>query len=87
MNSTGAVRAPEAFVRKAVLDVGELKRRRLANGYTQGQIAGMLGVSKAAYSKWECNHGLPRPKRFKQLAKILRVKPLDLTRIIEQIEA
>lgn len=59
-----------------------LERYRTASGLTQEGLAKKLGVTPGAVSLWESGRWKPHPKRIRQLAKILELSPIELTRII-----
>ena len=43
---------------------------RKLNGYTQGQIAEKIGITRQAYAKWENGSTVPDVDRASQLAKL-----------------
>ncbi|MBO7409607.1 MAG: helix-turn-helix domain-containing protein [Candidatus Methanomethylophilaceae archaeon] len=43
---------------------------RKMNGYTQGQVAEKLGISRQAYAKWESGASVPDIGRANELARI-----------------
>lgn len=48
-----------------------LRKARLMRGYTQNEVASMLGVSKMQISKWETGDGsAPNISRLIQLADV-----------------
>ena len=49
------------------------KRKRLAAGLTQQQIADKLKISQAAVKKWDQGEAKPSPRFFPKLAKILGI--------------
>lgn len=61
----------------------ELKRHRMAKGMSLESLASKLNVATSTAQAWESGRNLPRPKIVPKLARILGVKPLDLTRIME----
>ena len=50
-----------------------LKRKRVAKGYTQEQFSELLGVSRQAVSLWESDSGYPEVEKLLEIAKILDV--------------
>jgi transcriptional regulator with XRE-family HTH domain len=55
-------------------NIGEnIKRYRLAKGMTQEQLAGIVGVSNQAVSKWECDGSIPDGLLFVPIAEALGV--------------
>ena len=73
--------ASDAELRKAFMT--QLRRHRLAAGLDQADLAKRVGVSVSAVSRWEAGMDIPRGSRFKQIAKVLGIKPIELTRLIE----
>lgn len=65
------------------LDVSELKKRRMARGWTQGDLARRVGVTTSRVSEWERGVGGIRPSKVPKLAKILRIDPMLLCRLID----
>ena len=51
---------------------------REKKGLTQADVAGMLGVTAAAVSKWENGSSKPRVEVLFKLAEILEVRPEEL---------
>lgn len=60
----------------------QLRRHRLAAGLDQGDLAKRVGVSVSAVSRWESGQDIPRGSRFQKIARVLGIKPLELTQII-----
>ena len=50
-----------------------LQSLRIQNGYTQANIAKMLGVTIPTVSSWERKLSKPRPKYVPKLAELLNV--------------
>lgn len=61
----------------------QLRRHRLAAGLNQGDLASRVGVSISAVSRWEAGKDIPRGKRFQKIARVLGIKPLALTQLID----
>ena len=66
----------------------KLRKARLSAGYTQGELAFKLSVSRAAIAKWESDRGMPDVANLKALAETLDVSvdyllddgsPIDLS--------
>lgn len=55
-----------------------IKNLREKKGFTQADLAGMLGVSSKTVSKWETAKGLPDISLIKPLAQALGVSVLEL---------
>ena len=55
-----------------------IKTLREQKGITQAQLAGLLGVSSKAVSKWETGKGFPDITLIEPLAKALSVSVLEL---------
>ncbi len=60
-----------------------LRRYRLAAGLDQGQLAKAVGVTSSAVSTWESGKFIPKPRLFPKIARVLGIKPIDLTRFIQ----
>lgn len=55
-----------------------LKQLREQKGFTQKQLAGMLGVCTHTISCWECGTKTPSIKKLKQITEILDCKIDDI---------
>jgi transcriptional regulator with XRE-family HTH domain len=51
----------------------QIKESRLAIHRTQCQVAALLGVSFAAYSRWENGHSIPQRSRWAKLWKLVEI--------------
>lgn len=51
----------------------QLKKARLDKGYTQQQIADLMGITKSAYCGYETGKRQPDVAKIKQLARILNI--------------
>lgn len=51
----------------------QLKKYRKNNGYTQKQLAEVVGVTQQAVAKWETNKALPNPEMLQKISSILNV--------------
>jgi transcriptional regulator with XRE-family HTH domain len=60
------------------LRAARLRELRELRGLTQGELAARLGCSRSAVSTWETRHGLPRPQRLADLARLLGVAVSEL---------
>lgn len=61
---------------KIVEDFGKfIKEKRLARGLSQGETATLLGISQAAYSRYESGKRDPGLKMVKEIARVLKFKP------------
>ncbi len=56
-----------------------LKRKRLALGMTQTELARRLGVRGATVSKWECGGSIPEPEQYPKLAEVFSITPEEVT--------
>ncbi len=65
--------------------IENLRRLRLAKGYTQEYLANELGVSAQTISRWECGNTLPDILQLPKLARIYAITVDDFFR--EQINA
>ena len=57
---------------------GMIKRLREEKGFTQAELAGMIGVSDKAVSKWERAKGLPDITLIKPISEALGVSVMEL---------
>ncbi len=57
-----------------------LSALRKANGYTQQQVAEILGVSNKTISKWECDDGYPEITMLSTIAKLYDVSVDEILR-------
>lgn len=48
-----------------------IKRLRIANGFTQGQLGDLIGVSPTAVGNWESGEYLPKGRYVVELAAAL----------------
>lgn len=55
-----------------------LKNYRLANDYTQQQVADVLGIDRTAYANYELGHTSPNIENLCKLARIFGVTLNDL---------
>ena len=61
---------------KIVEDFGKfIKSKRIARGLSQGETAKLLGISQAAYSRYESGKRDPGLKMMKEIARVLKFKP------------
>lgn len=51
----------------------KLKELRMAAGYTQLDLAKMLGMDRSSVAKWETGEGMPSPLVLLRLSKIFGV--------------
>jgi len=51
----------------------KIKEARIKAGYTQEQLAQMLGVSRQAVTKWESDRGMPDIENLKLIGKFLGI--------------
>ncbi len=65
--------------------IENLRKLRLAKGYTQEQLAEKLGVSAQSVSRWECGNTLPDVVLLPKIARLYGITIDDLYR--EQISA
>jgi transcriptional regulator with XRE-family HTH domain len=83
----GSTKAPDAAV-EAETFMTLLRKHRMAIGLTQTALAKKLGLkAPSTVSLWESGDSIPSPKLIPHLARILGVKPLRLTEIIENSDA
>jgi transcriptional regulator with XRE-family HTH domain len=61
----------------------QLRRYRLAAGLDQSDLAKRVGVTTSAVSLWECGKCIPKGKMFPKIARVLGIKPIELTRFIQ----
>ncbi|MEG1492589.1 MAG: helix-turn-helix transcriptional regulator [Oscillospiraceae bacterium] len=48
-----------------------IKKQRLALGFTQSQLAIMVGVGQSIVAQWETGRALPRADKLPEIAKAL----------------
>ena len=65
-------------------DGQRLRGARRAARLTQRQLAERLGIGETGVANWETGQRVPRTDRLGELARILRVKPSDLTSTEEE---
>lgn len=80
----------------------QLKKHRKNNGYTQKQLAEVVGVTQQAVAKWETKKASPNPEMLQKISSILNVTvdtlldgttptnkskmPKDLNKFLQQSE-
>lgn len=64
----------------------KLKQLRIANEYSQEQLADMLNVSRQAVTKWESGKGMPDISNLKAIADLFDVTLDSLVDDVEEIE-
>lgn len=68
------VQTTDKFMRSEVNIIGftdQLKKARLAAGYTQQQVADLMGITNSTYSGYETGKRQPDVAKVKQLAEVL----------------
>jgi transcriptional regulator with XRE-family HTH domain len=62
------------------------RRKRLAAGLTQQQLADRLGVSQSAVVNWERekNRDIPQAEHFPKLAKIFGISAEEVTHLFDE---
>ena len=61
---------------KIVRDFGKfIKRKREERGLSQSETATLLGISQAAYSRYENGQRDPGLEMIRKIAKVLKFKP------------
>lgn len=63
--------------------VKALKRYMLAAGLNQKKLASRMNVTTGAVWQWCAGKSLPEAEKFPKLAKLLGVKPIDLTKLLD----
>lgn len=58
--------------------MNRIKKARLAEGLTQGDLARKLSVSTVTVCKWENGKTFPHPKHLKQVAEVLHTSVVSL---------
>lgn len=61
-------------VRSSVLE-NRIKKMRKAKGWTQAELAKMVGVTQAQVAKWESDKANPSRKTLLKLASVLGCEP------------
>ena len=56
------------------------EEQRRASGFTQRSLAAELGITDAAVRKWD-NGNQPHPQYIPKLAKLLKLKPVEVVRL------
>lgn len=64
-----------------------LRDRRVELGYTQAELAGLVGVTARALRQWENNERVPQLSRRRPLAAALGVTLPEVKDLVEGIEA
>lgn len=80
----------------------QLRKHRKNNGYTQKQLADVVGVTQQAVAKWETKKASPNPEMLQKISSILNVTvdtlldgttptnkrkmPKDLNKFLQQSE-
>ena len=63
---------------KMVKDFGEfIKNKRIERGLSQGEAAKLIGISQAAYSRYELGHRDPGLNMMRAIAKALHFHPSE----------
>jgi transcriptional regulator with XRE-family HTH domain len=65
------------------MTVTPLYRQLIACGLTQTTLAQELAVTQSTVSLWLSGRTRPSPKRMKKLAKVMKVTPMELTKLID----
>lgn len=61
---------------KIVKDFGDfIKQKRIERGLSQGETAKLLGISQAAYCRYENGQRDPGLNMIKAITKVLKFKP------------
>ncbi|MEV0260762.1 helix-turn-helix transcriptional regulator [Streptomyces sp. NPDC050617] len=60
-----------------------LAHRRKVCGYSQEQLADVLNVDRTSIGRWERGEASPRPFLWPKLARLLRVTPQELDRLLQ----
>lgn len=78
MNKNNEIAAESLAVR--------IKRLRIANGFTQGQLGELIGISSTAVGKWELGVHLPKGRYVAQLAGALGIDVSELLNVTKCID-
>lgn len=68
------------IIKREVIETKGLKKRRLAAGLSQKDLAERLGIVQSAISAWESGEKMPRASQLPALAFALRCTIDDLYR-------
>ncbi|MEU1150602.1 helix-turn-helix transcriptional regulator [Streptomyces sp. NPDC005863] len=60
-----------------------LGKQRRSVGYSQERLAELLGVDRRTVGRWECGKVTPQPSQRPELARLLRMTPHELDRLID----
>ena len=58
-----------------IMTNNSLRTARIKANLTQKQVADLMGISQAAYQKWESGNKNPRTQNLQKLSEILNVSP------------
>lgn len=58
--------------------MSNIQKRRLENGYTQDQLATILGVERSTVAKWETGQSMPRTELLVKLADMISMMKADM---------
>lgn len=83
--STPSIPTPEVPYSALVGQV--IKQARVEQGGQQGDMANLLGLSQSAYSRLESGDSMLSVWQMRQCAELLRMKPSELLRRVELLEA
>lgn len=64
-----------------VIDPDEIRRVRVAAGYSQERLARALGVDYVTVWSWEKGRYTPNPRNLSRFARICRVDPNTLFKL------
>lgn len=64
--------------------INKIKLARLISGYSQAELAKMLGVTCGSVSQWETGRTHPSVRKLKKLSTILGVSVEDILSIEEK---
>ena len=60
----------------------EIKRLRTRQAFTQKEFAAKCGVSAEVMCRWESGKLVPSLRSIRKMAKVLKIKPEELTELL-----
>jgi len=61
-----------------MIDTGKMIAARYDRGFTQTDLAGLIGVTYSAVSRWECGMDAPSISKFCRWCDALGLEPGDV---------
>ena len=67
------------------MKLSQLKLKRLIAGYSQTELAEVLGVTPGSVSQWETGRTYPSVKRLKKLSEVLDIPVEEIIELEEKV--